>query len=93
MPVERGNAPDIECPWLAWDNRRYHNGEKINVGFNGHANLSLNGPELRVDYVDLNCTTLLTENWRVDLDTGELQGPNLKKVLQDPSIHVRASSL
>jgi hypothetical protein len=46
-----------------------------------------------VDYVDLNCTTLLTENWRVDLDSGELQGPNLKKVLQDPSIHVRPSSL
>jgi hypothetical protein len=29
----------------------------------------------------------------VDLDSGELQGPNLNKVLQDPSIHVRASAL
>ena len=93
MPVERGDAPDIECPWLAWDNRRYHNGEKINVGFNGNANLSFNGPELHVHYVDLNCTTLLTEVWRVDLESGELHGPNLKKVLQDPSIHVRATSL
>jgi hypothetical protein len=89
MPVERGKLPDIECPWLAWDNRRYRNGEKIDVGFNGHANLSLNGPELHVEYVDLNCTTLLNEAWRVDLESGELHGPNLKKLLQDPSIHVR----
>jgi hypothetical protein len=82
MPVERGDAPDIECPWLAWDNRRYRNGEKINVGFNGHANLSLNGPELHVEYVDLNCTLLLTEDWRVDLQSGQLHGPNLNRVLQ-----------
>ncbi len=89
MPVERGHAPDIECPWLAWDNRRYHNGEKINVGFNGHANLSLDGPGLHIDYVDLNGTLLLTEDWRVDIESGELEGPNLKKVLQDPLIHLR----
>ena len=89
MPVERGHAPDLECPWLAWDNRRYRNGEKINVGFNGFANLSFSGPELHVEYVDLNCDTLLTEDWRVDVESGDLHGPNLKKVLQDPSIHVR----
>jgi hypothetical protein len=35
MPVERGKLSDIECPLLTWDNRRYVNGEEINVGFNG----------------------------------------------------------
>jgi len=32
MPVERGLEPDIEeCPLLAWDNRRYENGEPIDA--------------------------------------------------------------
>jgi len=89
MPVERGAEPDLECPWLAWDNRRYHNGENVNVGYNGHANLSLDGPSLRVEYRDLHCTLLFTEDWRVDLSTGALEGPHLAKVLQDPSLHMR----
>ena len=92
MPVERGQVPDLDCPWLAWDNRRYHNGEDINVGFNGHANLSLDGPELHVEYVDLNSTLLFKEDWRIDLASGELKGPKLTKVLQDPSLHFRGNS-
>ena len=91
MPVERGKLPDIDCPWLAWDNRRYHNGEKLNVGFNGHVNLSLDGPALHVEYVDLHRTLLFTEDWHVDLESGALQGPNLTKVLQDLSLHFRPS--
>jgi hypothetical protein len=92
MPVERGEDPDIPCELLAWDNRRYDNGEKIDVGFNGHVNLSLDGPALNAQYVDLNCTPLFTEEWRVDLDSGELHGPNLKKLHYDPEIHYRAPS-
>lgn len=92
MPVERGKPPDLDCPWLAWDNRRYSNGEPIDVGFNGHANLSLSGPELHVDYVDLNGTSLFTEDWRIDPASGELRGPNLVQVLQDASLHFRPPS-
>ncbi len=92
MPVERGKSPDLDCPWLAWDNRRYDNGEKINAGFNGHVNLSFAGPDLHVDYLDLNSTLLLTEDWRVDLRSGKLQGPNLTKVLENPSLHFRATA-
>jgi hypothetical protein len=55
-------------------------------------NLSFAGPDLHVDYLDLNSTLLLTEDWRVDLHSGELQGPNLTKVLQDTSLHFRATS-
>jgi Calcineurin-like phosphoesterase len=91
MPVERGKPPDLDCPWLAWDNRRYENGEKLDVGFNGHVNLSLNGPQLHAEYVDLNCTTLFTEDWRIDLPSGALHGPHLTKILQDPSLHLRAT--
>lgn len=93
MPVERGHLPDIECPWLAWDNRRYNNGEKIDVGFNGHVNLSFSGPSLHAEYVDLNNTRLFTEDWTVDLASGALHGPKLAKLLRDPGLHFRPVSL
>jgi hypothetical protein len=90
MPVERGRAPDIkDCQWLAWDNRRYPNDENVDVGYNGYCNLSLNGPALHVAYYDLNQSLLLTEDWHVDIESGELRGPDLKKVLGDLSLHYR----
>ena len=90
MPVERGAAPDIlDCRWLAWDNRRYPSDEKVNVGYNGYANLSFNGPALHIAYYDLNQSLVLTEDWHVDIESGALEGPNLKKVLDDPSLHCR----
>jgi hypothetical protein len=90
MPVERGTAPDIQaCRWLAWDNRRYPSDEEIDVGYNGHANLVLDGPALHIAYYDLNGSLLLTEDWHVDIESGELQGPGLKKMLDDPSLHCR----
>jgi hypothetical protein len=91
MPVERGSEPDIEeCRLLAWDNRRYENGEPIDVGFNGHANLSFDGPTLHIEYQDLNCASLFSEDWRADLDSGALAGPNLKKLLDDPELRSRS---
>jgi hypothetical protein len=90
MPVERGKAPDIkECRWLAWDNRQYPNDENVNVGFNGYANFSFNGPTLHIAHYDLHQSLLLTEDWHVDIDSGALEGPKLKKVLDDPSLHFR----
>jgi hypothetical protein len=90
MPVERGVEPDMEeCRLLAWDNRRYENGEPINVGYNGHANLSFDGPSLRIEYRDLNCDLLFTEEWRVDVRSGVLEGPNLKKILEAPELRSR----
>jgi hypothetical protein len=93
MPVERGHAPDIDdCRWLAYDNRRYPSDEKnINVGFNGFANFSFNGPALHVAYYDLNQSLLFSEDWHVDIDTGALEGPRLKKIMDDPSLHYRES--
>jgi len=90
MPVERGAEPDMEeCRLAAWDNRRYDNGEPINVGYNGNANLSFDGPSLRIEYRDLNCDLLLTEEWRVDVRSGILEGPNLKKILEAPELRSR----
>jgi hypothetical protein len=88
MPVERGSEPDLPCPLLAWDNRRYENDEKIDVGFNGHANLSFDGPEVSMEYVDLDGRVLISERWRVDLSSGQLEGASLEKVLQDPDLHL-----
>ena len=90
MPVERGNEPDIDCPWLTWNNRRYENGEKEDVGYNGYVNLSLDGPTLHTEYRDLHCELLFTEDWRVDLASGALEGPRLRKISGDPAIHVRS---
>ena len=90
MPVGRGAAPDItDCRWLAWDNRRYPSDEDIDVGYNGYVNISFNGPALHVGYYDLNQTLLMTEDWHVDIKSGALEGPRLKKVLDDPSLHCR----
>jgi Calcineurin-like phosphoesterase len=89
MPVGRG-APDIaDCRWLAWDNRRYPSDEDVDVGYNGYANLSFNGPALHIAYYDLHRTRLMTEDWHVDIESGILEGPRLKKILDDPSLHVR----
>ncbi|MFZ0038074.1 MAG: metallophosphoesterase [Candidatus Acidiferrales bacterium] len=90
MPVERGAAPDIQdCRWLAWDNRRYPSDEKVNVGYNGYANFSFNGPALHIAHYDLNQSLVLTEDWHVDIETGELEGPKLRKVMEDASVHWR----
>jgi len=61
----------------------------VNVGYNGHANLTFDGPSLQVEYRDLHCALLMTEDWRVDLSSGNLEGPHLEKILDDPSLHVR----
>jgi hypothetical protein len=91
MPVERGAAPDIpDCRWLAWDNRRYSNSEKLDLGFNGHVDVSLSDASAHFAYYDLNRALLFTEDWRIDLETGVLDGPHLKKVLPDPALHYRA---
>jgi hypothetical protein len=88
MPVERGWDPDINCNLLAWDNRLYKSDENISAGINGHANLRFDGPTLHIDYVDLTGQVLFTEDWRVDLSSGALAGPNLKQILNDPNVHL-----
>ena len=90
MPVGRGSTPDIkDCRWLAWDNRLYPSDEDINVGYNGYVNLSFNGPALHIAYYDQNQTRLITEDWHVDIESGALKGPRLKKALDDPALHYR----
>ena len=43
-----------------------------------------------VEYYDLRGALLFTEKWRVDLKSGALEGPNLKKTLDDQSLHFRS---
>jgi hypothetical protein len=49
----------------------------------------LNGPALHIAYYDLNQSLVLTEDWHIDIESGALEGPSLKKVLDDPSLHCR----
>jgi hypothetical protein len=44
---------------------------------------------MEVEYRDLYGELLFTEKWRVDLNSGLLDGPDLKKVLQDKSLYFR----
>ena len=92
MPVERAPHPQADCPVIGWDNRRYDNGEKIDVGYNGHANLTFDGPALRIEYDDLLGQTLFKETWRADLKSGTLEGPQLQKVSDDPHVHIREAT-
>ncbi|MGB4783520.1 MAG: hypothetical protein WAQ77_02310, partial [Candidatus Acidiferrum sp.] len=69
--------------------RRYPNDEEGDVGYNGYANLSFNGPALQIAYYDLNQSLVLTEDWHINIESGALEGPGLKKVLDDPSLHCR----
>ena len=89
MPVERGHEPDLACPWLAWDNRRYENGEDIDAGYNGYTSLKLDGELIHVEYIDLEGRLTFTKDWQVDLSSGKLDGPNLRKIIDDPAAHFR----
>jgi hypothetical protein len=33
----------------------------------------------------------MTEDWHIDLKSGTLDGPRLKKIIDDPSLHCRES--
>ncbi len=45
-----------------------------------------------VKYYDLHGALLFKEEWQVDLRSGALEGPNLKKVLDDKSLHFREAA-
>jgi Calcineurin-like phosphoesterase len=92
MPVEKAPHPQADCPVIGWDNRRYDNGEKIDVGYNGHANLTFDGASLRIEYVDLLGKALFNETWSADVKSGTLSGPQLQKTSDDPHVHIRAAT-
>lgn len=48
-------------------------------GYNGFSNLTFSGPRLAVEYVDLEGTPLVVENWRVDSVSGELVGQGVAR--------------
>ena len=93
-PACPSSAVGLRTSWivdgsLGITNRRYPNDEEVDVGYNGHANFSFNGPALHIAYYDLNHSLALTEDWNIDIESGALEGPHLKKVLDDPSLHYR----
>ena len=67
MPVELSStAPAADAPPLLFtDLRRYPNDEGLELGYNGYANLDFAGPELTIDYRDLNGEAVYREQWRV----------------------------
>jgi len=74
MPVELSCAPAAAGapPVLFTDLRRYPNDEGLELGYNGYADLTFAGPELTIDYRDLNGAAVYREQWRVS--EGRLAG-------------------
>jgi hypothetical protein len=80
MPVERGIAPHItSVPCLYYDDRRYDNGEGIDVGYNGYMHLEFMDKTLVVTHYDLYDNALLTESWSSAGDGGII-GPTFAGV-------------
>jgi predicted phosphodiesterase len=62
MPVEF-QTPKAGLPLLFVDDRQYPNDENLTIGFNGHANVTLQGADMVIDYVDLHGTLVFSEQW------------------------------
>ena len=48
------------------DKRRYHNDEKLRVGINGFAQMTIRGDALAIDYIDVYGDTVYTERFRAE---------------------------
>jgi hypothetical protein len=74
MPVDRHDPsrklPHPECPVVFTDTRRFPDDEDLDVGYNGFAVLTFEGPRLGVEYRDLTGATIYTEQWRADPVSG-----------------------
>jgi len=86
MPVDlmHGGQKLHEPSPVFFDERHSPNG----FGFNGHANLSFVGNSLKVTYVDLVGTPLLTESWLVD-GAGSLKVTKQVQLIEDRDFHFR----
>jgi hypothetical protein len=77
MPVDRYDASQPfkhpECPPVFTDNRPFPNDEGLDVGYNGYAVLTFDGPTLKADYLDLTGQSLWKEEWQVNRSDGSLQ--------------------
>jgi hypothetical protein len=71
MPVDLppSNPKHPECPVEFVDARVYQSDEKVKVGYNGFARLTIQGNRLNVEYVDLDDSVLFSETWSVDRGT------------------------
>lgn len=64
MPIEiNSNIKYPSVPLIYTDNRPYPNDEGLTVGFNGHAELTFDANKLNVEYLDLQGTSVVSEQW------------------------------
>lgn len=81
MPVDTGlPAHDPKPPF--YDNRVAKNG----FGVNGFVNLLFTGPNLSAEYIDLDGTKILREEWTVS-QGGVVNFLSRKKLIDDPNFH------
>jgi hypothetical protein len=81
MPVDRG-APQHEPTPTFYDDRL----SKNSFGVNGFVNLIFAGPTLSVDYLDLDGTRVLHEEWTAD-GSGAVRLLSKQKLINDPNFH------
>jgi len=92
MPVEI-DAPDQghENKLRLHDQRVRERMGRRRLGYNGFAFMTLEGPTLRIDYIDQNNLTLITERWEVDRTNGALSRetlfvhPDIRQFIDQPA--------
>lgn len=81
MPIDRG-SPQHDPPPVFYDDRQAKN----TYGINGFANLTFVGASLSVEYVDLDGTPVLREEFTKDAG-GAVQLLSREKLIEDPNFH------
>jgi hypothetical protein len=65
MPVELSDKAVVP-PLIFYDNEPYANDENLTIGRNGHANVTLTGNIMTIDYVDLKGQPVFSETWQTN---------------------------
>jgi hypothetical protein len=68
MPIEL-QKPGSTVPLQFFDARPYPNDEGLSIGYNGHADVTLAGNTMRIDYVDVAGSVVVSESWVTDHGT------------------------
>jgi hypothetical protein len=72
MPVDLpGAIKHTDCKVEFVDDRLYQSDEHLKVGVNGFAELTFEGPALKIDYVDIEDAVIFSESWTVN-EKGEV---------------------
>lgn len=89
MPVEVGDQPDLAnngSNLQLYDDRIYRRARGKPVGYNGFANLRIDGAQLQIEYRDVENRLLVGETWVADLQAGRPSQEDLQ--VHEPALTI-----